>query len=83
MLLMSILQGIRVFWFSLFKVPRSIPRAIRKHFFHFLWEGNTTGGKYHLCAWDILSNMVLFGGWVIKFLARFNVALCATSLWRD
>ena len=78
----SVLQGIPNFLFSLYLMHVSIIYAIRKLIFQFLWAGKGSGGKFHLYAWEILSQPFAFGGWGIKCLSSFNLALCATSLWR-
>ena len=36
LLIIAILQGIYVYWFSLFKVPKGIIDVMRKMIFHFL-----------------------------------------------
>lgn len=61
-LLSSVLQGMPVFWFSLFYVPAGTIVLLRKAFFQFLWAGSLSHFKYHLAAWDALSRPKSMGG---------------------
>ena len=53
---------------------------VRKIIFHFLWDGNKKDFKYHLAEWEAISKPKSLGGWGIKNLRLFNLALCAKSL---
>lgn len=43
---------------------------------------NPNHHKFHFAAWDSLSKPKALGGWGIKQLGAFNIALCAKSMWR-
>jgi len=43
----STLEGMPVYWFSLFKMPKYILQVIRKHLITFIWSGNIIGDRYH------------------------------------
>ena len=81
-LIESVLQGIHVYWMTLFSSPVSILSRMRAKLFHFLWSGSSKNGKFHLVAWDKLSIPHDMGGWGFKHLSHFNASLCAKSLWR-
>ena len=50
--------------------------------FQFLWSRNLDSSKFHLASWKILSLPHSLGGWGIKHLENFNLALCAKLVWR-
>ena len=50
--------------------------------FKFLWVGNDMGGKMDLVNQEILSKPKNVGGWDIKSLHFFNMALSMKSMWR-
>ena len=81
-LIKVVLQSIPVYWFALFRVSVGVLNTIRRSFFNFLWRGAHLSWKFHLTNWRSLSLPFKWGGWGIKNLALFNIALCAKSLWR-
>jgi hypothetical protein len=81
-LIKSVLEGQAVFWMSMEALPRSILSTLRKLMFHFLWNGQQDRKKFHLCRWEVLSRPKKFGGWGLRNLNTFNLALNTTTLWR-
>ena len=49
--------------------------VLRQNMFNFLWNGYDSGKKLHLVNWEDLVRPKLFGGWDIKNLYWFNMAL--------
>jgi hypothetical protein len=49
--------------------------------FNFLWNGNNTTCHFHLCSWEVLSRPKSCGGWGLRNLEHFNLALLANTLW--
>ena len=82
LLITAVLQGILVYWFSLFKVLKGIIDKMRKMIFHFLWAGKQKSFKFHLVEWEAISKPQFLGGWGIKNLSFFNLALCAKCISR-
>ena len=75
-----VLMGLAVYWLSLAHMPRTILTYIRRYIFNFLW-GNTAGNhKYHLVDWLTISKPYELGGWNIKNLEWFSLALHSKSL---
>ena len=54
-LIESVLQGIHVYWMTVFSIQASILSRMRAKLFHFLWSTSSETGKFHLVAWDKLS----------------------------
>ena len=81
-LIESVLQGIPVYWMSLFPLPAVILSKIKPFLFLFLWSGCSMSRKFHLVSWEKLSVPRNLGGWGVKHLGHFNSALCAKMLWR-
>ena len=79
-LVISVLQAIPVYWFSLFRVPSGILSALKQLFFHFLWRGTSENFRFHLENWSFLSLPFSWGGWGFKQLGIFNLSLCAKIL---
>jgi hypothetical protein len=49
--------------------------------FNFLWKGNNISSHVHLCSWEVLSQSKSSGGWGLRNLSHFNLALISNTLW--
>jgi hypothetical protein len=67
---------------SLEVLPRSVLNRIRSLMFHFLWNGQSDNHRFDLYSWEVLSRPKKNGGWGIRNLTHFNLALNAITLWR-
>ena len=76
-----VLENLAVYWLSLSKIPRSILDAIRKKFFVFLWFDSQVQAKYHLAKWEIIVWPKDKGGWALKNIFKFSLALRAKRIW--
>ena len=75
------LVNMAVYWFSLSKVPKSIINQIQKKIMVFIWFGDNVQSKYHLVRWENIAGPVEKGGWGLKNMHLFSMALRAKSLW--
>ena len=80
-LILSVLQAIPVYWFSLFRVPAYVMVCLRRLLFKFLWSEKGEFSITRLVDWKSLSLPSYWGGWGFKNLKFFNISLCAKSLW--
>ena len=78
----SILEGLLVYWMSLFKLPCAILDGMRKRISSFIWSGIGGDDKYHLASWEAICKPKQLGGWGLCNLPLFNKALHLKSLWR-
>lgn len=78
----SVLSSIPVYWFSLMEVPSSVIKNIKSFFFNFLWTGTAKSRNIPMVAAETLARPHKFGGWGIKDLEAFNIALRLKSCWR-
>jgi hypothetical protein len=78
----SVLQSIPVFWLSLAKAPKSILHRIQLLISRFIWKGGKKTSGYHLANWQSLAKPKEAGGWGIKHLEWFALALAAKTCWR-
>jgi hypothetical protein len=77
-----VLSNILVYWFSLVVVPSSIIKTIRSKIFQFLWSGAVNQkSKIHLTSWESISKPKVLGGWGIKNIKWFNIALVLKTIW--
>jgi hypothetical protein len=81
-LVQSVLQSLAVYWMMLERIPAKIIISLRSLAFKFLWGGNSDKNRMHLCKWQFISRPKREGGWGLKHLSIFNVALLASSFWR-
>ena len=81
-LILSVLQDIPIYWFSLFRVPTCVMVCLWRLFFKFIWSGKGEFSITHLADWESLSLPSYWGGWGFKNLKFFNISLYAKSLWR-
>jgi len=81
-LIQSVLSSIHVYWMGLAPLPASILQKLRRIMFNFLWGSSNNNCKYHLASWKDLSWPKEHGGWGIKNLPWFNLALCLKTFWR-
>lgn len=77
----SVLQNLAVFWISLCKIPKTILTTIRRKISNFIWSG-LDKRKIHLCNWQKIASPKALGGWSLKNIFVFALALRAKSLWR-
>ena len=80
-LLKSVISSILVYWFSLVKILASITTSIRTIMCNFLSGGKEAKKGSHLVKWDMITRPYAFGGWNVKNLQWFNIALSMKSLW--
>jgi len=78
----SILESIPVYCLSVAKTLISILNNFMKCMMHFLWSCNANKDKYHLSRWEKISLPKKLGGWSIKNLSLFNLALSLKIPWR-
>jgi hypothetical protein len=81
-LLKVVLESQPIYWLSLAVIPCSVLNALRKIMINFLWNGNRDTKHYHLCKWDLISLPKRHGGWGLRNIMDFKLALAANSLWR-
>lgn len=70
-----------MYWMSMEALPRSVLTKIRKLIFDFLWNGHPERQRFHLFSWELLSRPKRNGGWGIRNLKLFNMALNSVTLW--
>ena len=80
-LVKSVLMGLAVYWLSLAWMPSTILTYIKCYIFKFVWGNTTRDHKYHLVDWLTISRPYELGGWNIKNIEWFSLALCSKSLW--
>jgi len=65
-LIKSVLEGIPVYWLTLFKIPLTILTVLRRYAASYLWSGNSLQDKIHLTKWSMIAKPRLLGGWGFK-----------------
>ena len=80
-LVKSALMGLVVYWLSLARLPRYIIHYLRRAIFNFLWGNHKGCSRSHLVDWHTISRPYECGGWDIKNLDWFSLALRLKSLW--
>lgn len=81
-LIKSVLEGIPIYWMTLYKIPKSILNFLKKYAASFLWSGNSLPGKIHLTKWTMIAKPRSMGGWGFKDLETFGRALRMKTMWR-
>lgn len=82
-LVKSVLIGIPIYWLSLHRIPVSILSRLRRLFFNFLWTGAADRRKLILTKWESIALPTDHGGWGIRNLTYFGIALRMKSFWRS
>ena len=80
-LVQAVLTSIPVYWMGLAPILVSILNKLRSLAFSFLWGSSDHKRRYHLTNWKILSWPKFHGGWGIKYLPWFSIALRLKNLW--
>jgi hypothetical protein len=80
-LLKRVLESQSIYWMAVELIPKFIINQIHKLCINFLWNGNNPTCHMHLCNWEVLSRPKSSGGWGLKNLTHFNLALLAKTLW--
>ena len=80
-LVKAILTSIPVYWMGLAPIPVSVLNKLRSLSFAFLWGSSDHKHRYHLTNWRELSWPKEYGGWGIKHLNWFSIALRMKNLW--
>ncbi len=81
-LINSVLNGLPVYCFTLAQVPISIIHSMRRIIIWFLWNGSHKKLSYHLVNWERICSPKEKGGWGVKNLYYFNIALNLKTGWR-
>ena len=50
---------------------------------NFIWSGNQEKSKFHLVKWDVIASPVEKGGWDLKNMFIFSLALRVRSIWLE
>ena len=77
----SVLESLPVYWLSLTWIPRSILKQIQSRMARFIWSGCKEKSSISLAKWSYLTKPKALGGWGLKDLANFGLALTAKNLW--
>ena len=80
-LVQAVLTSTPVYWMGLAPIPVSILNKLKSLAFAFLWGSSDHKRRYHLTNWQILSWPKFHGGWGIKHLPWFSIALRLNNLW--
>ena len=75
------LSSIPVYWLGLAPIPVSVLNKLRCLAFDFLWGSSRNKHRCHLANWKKLSWPKEYGGWGIKNLYWFSIALRLKNLW--
>jgi hypothetical protein len=81
-LVKTVLEAQTVYWMTMEALPHTVLNKLRTLMFQFLWKGQSDSHRFHLCSWEVLSRPKKNGGWGLRNLSHFNLALNAITLWR-
>jgi hypothetical protein len=81
-LIKSTLSSLPTYFLSLFPIPSSVAKRIKKIQRDFLWGGIGEEFKYHLVNWRTVCTPLPMGGLGIRQTIPFNQALMGKWLWR-
>ena len=74
-------MGLVVYWFALTRIPKSILNSMRCCIYSFLWGSSDGRHRIHLVDWHSIVAPYEYGGWNIKHLEWFGIALRLKILW--
>ena len=74
-LVKSVLMGLDVYWLTLARIAKTIMNYLRRVIFNFLWGNSYGKSRCHLVDCNFLSRPYDLGGWNIKHLDWFILAL--------
>ena len=80
-LVQVVLTSIPIYWLGLAPIPVSVINKLRSIIFAFLWGSVGNKHRYHLANWKLLSWPKKYGGWGIKNLPWFSLALRQKKIW--
>jgi hypothetical protein len=81
-LIRAVLEGIPIYYLSLFKMPIGVAKSLERLMRNFLWEGLEEGRKDHLIRWELVARSIEKGGLGVGNLVERNKALMGKWLWR-
>ncbi|KAJ0078798.1 hypothetical protein Patl1_23313 [Pistacia atlantica] len=80
-LVISVLSSKQVYWASIFILPSSVSKAIKKILRSFLWVGNDMGKGKAKVAWKDIFLPKSEGGLGIRSLSMWNLSLMTYHAW--
>uniref|UniRef100_A0A803P8U7 Reverse transcriptase domain-containing protein n=1 Tax=Cannabis sativa TaxID=3483 RepID=A0A803P8U7_CANSA len=80
-LIHSVLLGLRNYWMSIFILPYSVTREVKKLCRGFLWGWNGSRSKLHVASWEKVCLPKNYGGLGFKDGIKWNQAILAKYVW--
>ena len=80
-LVQVVLSSLPVYWLGLAPIPILVLNKLRSLTFAFLWGSTGDKCRYHLVSWEHFSWPKDSGGWGIKNLHWFSIALRVKNFW--
>eukprot|EP00253_Pinus_taeda_P006893 PITA_06893 len=80
-LIKSVLEATSVFWMELAWIPRNILRRLQEMCNRYLWNGNQDKIIFAWISWKNITLPKKWGGWGLKELPGFAMALAAKMGW--
>lgn len=82
MFVKAILQSLPTYMFSVFLLPRGIIDSMVAKIHNFWWENKNKRRGWAMLKWESVCTLKGMGGFGIKDLRMFNVALLGRQVWR-
>ncbi|KAL6314901.1 hypothetical protein AAG906_029119 [Vitis piasezkii] len=81
-LIKSTLASMPIYQMSIFRMPKSVAKRVKKTQRDFLWGGGKLEGKVHLVKWDAVCTEKHKAGLELRRIATLNRALLGKWIWR-
>jgi hypothetical protein len=76
------LESILIYWLTILNIPKGMLNEIKKNCFSFIWTKKSAKEGIPLIKWIKVAFPKNLGGWELKNVHVFSLALTTKSLWR-